>query len=1784
MGPRIERTVFDEPHHECGFALLRLLKPLEYYEEKYGTSFFGLNRMYLMMEKQRNRGQDGCGLASVKLDVPPGTKYISCEKSVDKDPIKDVFERAQRTSADKIARAPREAMVTKGEDGKQRPDPQWIKENVPFAGELFLAHVRYGTDSDNSIDRCHPVLRESNWLTRSLLLAGNFNITNNEDLFASLVQIGQHPRELSDTVTLLEKIGHFVDKENNDLYVKYSASGQAPRTCFSLIAENINVARILRRASTDWDGGYCIAGLFGHGDCFVLRDPCGIRPAFYLANDEVVCVASEAPLIQTVFNVGEDVVKPLPPGQALVVKRSGHWKLEGVLPPQPLKQCSFERIYFSRGNDSGVYREREQLGRFLLLPLVKMLEAKGDSLANAVLSFIPNTSELAFNGLYKEALVEMDRRRTRLIQELFACRKPNGEGAGAGNVQEIEEAVRRVGELKVRAEKVVHKDAKIRTFIQEDTSREHLTMHAYDVHYGTVKAGEDVLVALDDSIVRGNTLKNAILRTLDRLGPKRILVLSSCPQIRYPDVYGIDMAKLGDLAAFKAAISLLEERGMGNVLTEVYKACRAQLAKPLSSRDFTNHVTRIYEPFTVEEISAKIVEQITPSDCQAEVGVLFNTVDALHEAMPEYSGDWYFTGDYPTPGGTKVCCRAFVLWFEGSNARCYGVSSASSCAQTPVLVIGHGGAEHALAWKLSQSHEVGCVYVAPGNAGSSGQAASGHHSTTTHGDDDPQAFSGTMHSAPMVPVDVPLTPPHFKEVKDFCKERSIVLAVIGQEQLLREGLADQLRSAGVPTFGPSQVAAEIESSRAFSKSLVERLKIPMAPGRPKEGDESTVEVSVLAFSDGVRFKLLPVAVQEQKRALDGERGAITDGMGAFAPSAALDEEGLHRVADDVVGPILEALRQEERAFVGCLQTELILTPNGPMVSAFRTCLGDPTAQAALPLFSEDLFEVLSACAGSRLNRDAMLGVRPNTSVVAVVMASGGYPGTFQRGHAVSGIDRALCVPGVHVFHTGTSLEEGLASSTPKAGARRVMRRSSFSNVASNDASWSQRVTTCGGRVLTVAAVARSLCEARERSYVGVRAINFSDAWYRHDVAALASVQPMASSPRMRPQEFAPMPRGGAELSPIGGDAGDKCEFTYRAAGVDNAACGAAIESFEPLMMRTWKKGDEAQLPHGPKVCEVVGGNMLVSSTNALGTKVKVAAQIGIYETLGIDLVALCVNDIAARGAEPLFFHEHLSIEKLDGHQAMKLVKGISDGCLEAGCRLLDTSVAELPGVFASSGLDFVGFAVGNVQKASLLPRVQDMAPEDSIIGLPATGFHSNGFSLVRAIIRAAGLEYSQAAPFDPTRSLGEALLPPTRIYAKAVLELARQGLLKGAAQVAHGGLEGSLESTLPPTLEAHLRAEAWELPAELRWLAAVGKVPCTEMMATFNCGLGMLLIVKPESTDEVFRILQELHEEPVVVGALKASAQTGAGSKRVVIHGAQGAWLMLPELGVSLPFPQVLSSLQDPHTVSRKRTLVLAGAEDITPLNALFRAARVPASAATVVGVASMYPECMALSQARSARIKQIVLGDGRFKKQDFFCEGLDDELGAPAEAGAGGEGDGAGASRSLAEDFCAELDREMAELQVEILLVLDDVDTGLFTKSFLQRHMGQVLLAHASLLPAFPGRNPLHAALRSGTCVTGCTVSFAVPPSIGAGECFGPQVHQDPLRIALNDNTESLRQRLVEQCMNSGLARALQLVASGSIALRKDEGGFGLGRSASFTEAATHGMLHHDADTVEAA
>jgi len=631
----------DSIKHECGIALLRLLKPLPYYKEKYGTSFFGLNKMYLLMEKQHNRGQDGAGLANIKLDVPPGSRYISRYRSIGDKPIKDIFDhvRSRFTEIEK-------------RDPEKLQDPLWLKENCAFSGELFLGHLRYGTFGVNAIERCHPFLRQNNWMTRNLVVAGNFNLTNVDELFDLLVSIGQHPKEKSDTVTVMEKIGHFLDMANEELFQKYKQLGYSNMEISALIAKNLDLQKILISAAEDWDGGYAMTGLLGHGDAFVLRDPSGIRPAYYYKDDEVAVVASERPAIQTVFNVKLEEVQELQPGHALIVRKNGDFGIHEIRKPLERKACSFERIYFSRGNDASIYQERLQLGRSVC---PQVLESIDNDIENTVFSFIPNTAEVSFYGMMKELDEHLDSVRLQKIKAL-------GDSPD-------EEELRKILSIRARADKIALKDVKLRTFITQDDDRDDLVAHVYDITYGTVRPGVDNLVMIDDSIVRGTTLKQSILRILDRLGPKKIVVVSSAPQIRYPDCYGIDMAKLGDFAAFKAAIALIEERGMERLIKDVYERCKEQESVP--KEQITNLVKEIYNPFTAQEISDKIAELLKPTNINAEVKIIYQTLDGLHKACPDNLGDWYFSGDYPTPGGNKVVNKAFINFVEGKNERAY---------------------------------------------------------------------------------------------------------------------------------------------------------------------------------------------------------------------------------------------------------------------------------------------------------------------------------------------------------------------------------------------------------------------------------------------------------------------------------------------------------------------------------------------------------------------------------------------------------------------------------------------------------------------------------------------------------------------------------------------------------------------------------------------------------------------------------------------------------------------------------------------------------------------------------------------------------------------------------------------------------------------------------------------------------------------------------------------------------------------------------------------------------
>lgn len=630
----------DPIKHECGIALLRLKKPLQFYFDKYGTPFYGVNKMYLLLEKQHNRGQDGAGVANIKIGVEPGERYISRKRSNANSPIQDVFKQINQRFQDIEERHP-----------EKLSDVEWLKHNAPFTGELFLGHVRYGTYGGNSIENVHPFLRQNNWMTKNLVVAGNFNLTNVDELFNLLVEIGQHPKERSDTVTVIEKIGHFLDEENERLYQQYKKLGYSRQQISPLIAKNLDVQRILQNAALDWDGGYAMAGLLGHGDAFVLRDPSGIRPAFYYEDDEVCVVTSERPVIQTAFNVGVDDVHELEPGHALIIKLNGEMRIQKVKEPLEKKACSFERIYFSRGSDKDIYRERLELGRRVV---EKVLKAVDFDLRNTVLSFIPNTAETAFYGMVKgvedylnhvkaEKIKKIDVNNTELLKDILSIRP--------------------------RVEKIAIKDAKLRTFITSDVARDDMVAHVYDITYGTINPGVDNLVVIDDSIVRGTTLRQSVIRILDRLKPKKIVIVSSAPQIRFPDCYGIDMAKLGDFVAFQAAIALLKENGKTEVMDSVYRKCKEQ--EHLPKEQIKNYVKEIYDHYTPDEVSKKISALLTPENTSCEVEIIFQSLEGLHAACPNHRGDWYFSGDYPTPGGNKVVNRAFINYYEGKNERAY---------------------------------------------------------------------------------------------------------------------------------------------------------------------------------------------------------------------------------------------------------------------------------------------------------------------------------------------------------------------------------------------------------------------------------------------------------------------------------------------------------------------------------------------------------------------------------------------------------------------------------------------------------------------------------------------------------------------------------------------------------------------------------------------------------------------------------------------------------------------------------------------------------------------------------------------------------------------------------------------------------------------------------------------------------------------------------------------------------------------------------------------------------
>lgn len=625
----------------CGIAFIRLKKPINYYLEKYGTPFYGINKLYLLLQKQHNRGQDGVGVANIKLNAAPGQRYVSRYRSISTKPIQDTFEYIN----DRFRKL-------EEKDPALLRDVNYLYKNEAFMGEVFLGHLRYGTYGKNSIENCHPFLRQNNWKTRNLVVAGNFNLTNVDELFDFMVSIGQHPKERADTVTVLEKIGHFLDVENQKLFDHFKAKGHSNTEISGLIAENLDVQKILKRASHDWDGGYLMTGMLGHGDSFIFRDPNGIRPGYWYEDDEVVVAASERAAIQTAFNIYFEDVKEIKPGHALLVSKSGVVTETEIIPAKKKLACSFERIYFSRGSDQEIYQERLQLGRNIS---EKVFEAVNYDFENTVFSYIPNTAEVSFFGMVKAAHAALSKQKLERIRALGDAAK--------------EEDVEAIMDVTLRAEKLAIKDAKLRTFITQDDSRDDLVAHVYDVTYGVINDHKDTLVLIDDSIVRGTTLRQSILRIVDRLNPKKIIIVSSAPQIRFPDCYGIDMAKLGDFVAFRAAIALLKESNRDHIINEVYRDCLAQVNLP--KEEVCNHVKRIFKPFTAEEISAKIGEILLPPTIDAAVEIIYQSLDGLKNACPNNEGDWYFSGDYPTAGGNKVVNKAFINYMEGIDERAY---------------------------------------------------------------------------------------------------------------------------------------------------------------------------------------------------------------------------------------------------------------------------------------------------------------------------------------------------------------------------------------------------------------------------------------------------------------------------------------------------------------------------------------------------------------------------------------------------------------------------------------------------------------------------------------------------------------------------------------------------------------------------------------------------------------------------------------------------------------------------------------------------------------------------------------------------------------------------------------------------------------------------------------------------------------------------------------------------------------------------------------------------------
>ncbi|OIN58834.1 amidophosphoribosyltransferase [Arsenicibacter rosenii] len=628
----------DAIKHECGIALLRLRKPYQYYIDKYKTPLYPVNKLYLLMEKQVNRGQDGAGVANIKIDVSPGHRYISRYRSVDQQPVAKIFQKINK----KFKKASKEGK-------EQFKDAQWLQNNVAFTGEVWMGHLRYGTHGANEIENCHPMLRQNSWRSRNLVVAGNFNMTNVDQLFNKLVSLGQHPKEVVDTVTVMEKIGHFLDEENQRVFDRFKGIYENPDLS-DIIEDNMDLQRVLHRSCRDFDGGYAMAGMTGYGAAFVARDPAGIRPAYYYADDEVVVVASEKPAIKTAFNIDYSQIKEIQPGHALIIDKYGEYGEYEFIKPIEKRSCSFERIYFSRATDPDIYNERKQLGRLLVPQILKEINY---DLENTVFSYIPNTAETAFFGMVEGLEDHLAKQRKKAIMDGIL----------------FEEELDRVLTFRPRIEKLVSKDVKLRTFITDEAQRDDMVSNVYDTTFEVIKKGKDNVVVMDDSIVRGTTLEKSILRMLDRLGPKKIIIVSSAPQIRFPDCYGIDMSKVKEFVAFRAVLALLKERSMEHLMDEVYAECVAAIES--GNAEANNYVNALFEPFTDEEISEKIADIVRPKDLKAELAVVYQTVDNLHKACPNHSGDWYFTGNYPTPGGNRVVNKAFVNFMEGKLVRAY---------------------------------------------------------------------------------------------------------------------------------------------------------------------------------------------------------------------------------------------------------------------------------------------------------------------------------------------------------------------------------------------------------------------------------------------------------------------------------------------------------------------------------------------------------------------------------------------------------------------------------------------------------------------------------------------------------------------------------------------------------------------------------------------------------------------------------------------------------------------------------------------------------------------------------------------------------------------------------------------------------------------------------------------------------------------------------------------------------------------------------------------------------